>query len=111
MKSKVLKAWFLLFAGILCSFSFLWASAPDGYYQSAYGKSGFTLKSELSSIITKNHSVVSYDGLWEAFKSTDARSNGKVWDMYSNCEFTFGDDKCGNYSYECDCYNREHSFP
>ena len=111
MKSKVLKAWFLLFAGILCSFSFLWASAPDGYYQSAYGKSGFTLKSELSSIITKNHSVVSYDGLWEAFKSTDARSNGKVWDMYSNCEFTFGDDKCGNYSNECDCYNREHSFP
>ncbi|MDE5575392.1 MAG: endonuclease, partial [Bacteroidales bacterium] len=97
--------------GILFSFSLLRASAPDGYYQSAYGKSGFTLKSELASIISKNHSVVSYDGLWEAFKSTDARSNGKVWDMYSNCDFTFGDDKCGNYSNECDCYNREHSFP
>ena len=111
MKTKLFKAWLLLGVGILCSFSLLRASAPDGYYQSAYGKSGFTLKSELSSIITKNHSVVSYSGLWEAFKSTDARSDGKVWDMYSNCEFTFGDDQCGNYHDECDCYNREHSFP
>ena len=84
---------------------------PEGYYEAAYGKSGFALKSELSSIITKNHSVVSYNGLWDAFKSTDARSNGKVWDMYSDCDFTFGSDQCGNYTNECDCYNREHSFP
>jgi endonuclease I len=31
--------------------------------------------------------------------------------MYSNCEFTFVSDQCGNYSSECECYNREHSFP
>jgi len=45
-------------------------------------------------------------------------SNGYVWDMYSDVPggtpayyFTFGDDQCGNYSGEGDCYNREHSFP
>jgi endonuclease I len=31
--------------------------------------------------------------------------------MYSNCTFTLGTKQCGNYSLECDCYNREHSVP
>ena len=61
--------------------------------------------------IIDNHTAISYDGLWTAFQTTDDNAGGKVWDMYSNCTFTFGTNQCGNYTNECDCYNREHSFP
>ncbi len=83
---------------------------PAGYYDAASGKTGAELKTALYNII-KGHTVISYDGLWTAYQTTDVRSDGKVWDMYSNCVFTFGSDQCGNYSGECDCYNREHSMP
>ncbi len=108
MKIRILRGG-LLSIGMLFSFSFLSASEPDGYYQDAYGKSGFALKTALHDII-KGHTSLSYDGLWGAYKQTDAR-NGKVWDMYSDCNFSFGGDQCSNYKSECDCYNREHSFP
>jgi endonuclease I len=50
--------------------------------------------------------------LWTDFRSTDARPDGKVWDMYSGItNFTFGEDQAGSYSQEGDVYNREHSFP
>jgi len=83
---------------------------PAGYYNAATGLSGAALKTALFNII-KGHTVLSYDDLWTAFRYTDDRPNGKVWDMYSNCSFTFVTDQCGNYSNECDCYNREHSWP
>lgn len=89
---------------------FLFSGEPDGYYRDAYGKSGYDLKTALYQII-RNPDVNAYDGLWAAFRNTDADSDGMVWDMYSGCEFTFGSDQCGNYKNECDCYNREHSFP
>ena len=41
------------------------------------------VKTALYNII-KNHTVISYDGLWTAFQYTDKKSNGKVWDMYSD---------------------------
>lgn len=95
----------------------IFAQIPDGYYATAEGKTGAELKTALYNII-KNHTVISYDGLWTAFQYTDKKSNGKVWDMYSDkpgqtppYEFTFVTDQCGNYSSEGDCYNREHSFP
>lgn len=31
--------------------------------------------------------------------------------MYGGCSFTYSSDQCGNYTNECDCYNREHSIP
>lgn len=95
--------------GFFLPFS-LFAEEPDGYYQSAYGKSGYALKTALYQII-KSPDVNSYDGLWDAFRNTDADAEGKVWDMYADCNFSFGSDQCGNYKNECDCYNREHSFP
>jgi endonuclease I len=65
-----------------------------------------------------DHDHVSYDGLWDAFWHTDRRSDGKVWDIYSDIpggsapySYTFDDDQCGQYGEEGDCYNREHSFP
>lgn len=87
------------------------AQIPSGYYDQAQGKTGASLKTELYTII-KDHSVQSYTpGVWNAFYTTDIKSNGKVWDMYSNFDWTFGNNQCGTYSGEGSCYNREHSFP
>ena len=88
----------------------LQATPPEGYYEDAVGKSGSALQAELAKIIS--HSDPGYDSLWDIYKTTDRRSDGKVWDMYSNTsDFTFGSDQCGNYGGEGDCYNREHSIP
>lgn len=93
------------------------AQPPAGYYLSAEGKTGVELKQALHNII-KGHTVVTYADLWIHFVTTDSRSDGKVWDMYSDVPggtppyvYTFGTNQCGNYSSEGDCYNREHSFP
>lgn len=95
----------------------IFAQIPNGYYDGAAGLSGAPLKTALYNII-KDHNSQSYASLWIHFESTDAKPNGKVWDMYSDIpggnppyEYNFGDDQCGNYSGEGDCYNREHSFP
>ena len=93
---------------------------PNGsgeYYKSADGKKGAALKTALCGIIYNRTERGSADDvykmLWKDFKTTDVRSDGKVWDMYSNItNFTFGTDQdSGNHSYEGKAYNREHSFP
>lgn len=86
------------------------AEAPAGYYSACVGKNGASLLSTLREVVGP-HSVVSYDGLWDLYSTSDTRSNGKIWDMYSTKEFTFKNDQCGTYSSVGDCYNREHSFP
>ncbi|HBY53260.1 MAG TPA: hypothetical protein DEH15_12565 [Marinilabiliales bacterium] len=86
------------------------SSIPTGYYTNASGLCGEDLKTALYNII-KGHTSVTYTTLWTSFKTTDDRSDGKVWDMYSNISYTFTTDQCGTYSGEGDCYNREHSFP
>lgn len=88
------------------------AQPPANYYSTATGKMGAELKTALYNII-KGHTVISYDGLYNIFKTSDSKQDGSVWDMYSNCtySYTIAADKCGNYSVECDCFNREHSFP
>lgn len=89
----------------------LWAQAPSGYYTAASGKKGASLKTALYSIIS-SHTNVGYDGLYAVYKKSDVRSDGKIWDMYSNTtSFDPDKDKGGNYSGEGDCYNREHSVP
>ena len=90
------------------------ADAPNGsgtYYQAANGKKAAQLKSALRDIVQTTVER-DYGDLWTDFKTTDKRSDGKVWDMYSNItNFTFGTDQAGNYHDEGDVYNREHSFP
>ena len=87
------------------------SNTSQSYYANADGKSGSALKTAMSGIILP-HTQRSYDNLWTDFQSTDVRSDGKVWDMYSNItNFTFGTDQAGSYSKEGDKYNREHSFP
>ena len=91
------------------------AVAPNDfgtYYQNANGKKGSALKTALCDIIY-NRTEKSYDYLWTAFRTTDKRSDGNVWDMYSDMtNYVFGSSAQGaNYSKEGDSYNREHSFP
>ena len=81
------------------------------YYANADGKQGAALKTAMCVIILP-HTQRTYDNLWTDFQTTDVRSDGKVWDMYSNStNFTFVTDQAGQYSKEGDKYNREHSFP
>jgi len=113
---KPMKKTFFLFVSL--SFALLVsAQAPSNYYNSANGLSGNALKVALHNII-KNHSVVSYSNVSNAFWSTDNKGNGVVWDMYSDrpgstppYTFYLGQDQCGTYDAEGDCYNREHSWP
>jgi len=90
---------------------YVFAQIPNGYYNAADGKNTSVLRTSLQTIIANGHSVVTYDGLWTAYNTTDVNSSGKIWDMYSNCTFNPGSSHCGNYTYECDCVNREHTSP
>jgi endonuclease I len=107
----------LLFALALLWPWLLMSQPPVNYYKTAENLSGVQLQEALHHIV-KNHKVLSYSALWNAFYSTDATANNKVWDMYSDVPggtapyvYTFGSNQCGNYSKEGDCYNREHTFP
>ena len=87
---------------------------PNGYYNNASGKTGDELKAALHDIID-NHTTITYDAIWNAFKSTDTKGNNVVWDMYSDgANYTYyydNNQQCGSYDSEGDCYNREHSWP
>ncbi|HRQ83590.1 MAG TPA: endonuclease [Flavobacteriales bacterium] len=93
------------------------AQPPAGYYDSAQGLTGQPLRMALHNIID-NHDALSYNALWNAFATTDAKPGNKVWDIYSDIPngtppyvYTLFSDQCGSYGAEGDCYNREHSFP
>ena len=51
-----------------------------------------------------------YDSVWLAFKYTDLREDGYIWEVYSTCEFEYEKDRTSNTSQtgECKGYNREH---
>ncbi len=108
----------LLFAGTFSASISLQAQIPSGYYDGATG-TGATLKTQLYNII-KNHTTISYEGLYNCYKTTDDVGDlgVYVWDIYSDIPgptpepylYTFNK-TCGTYNSEGDCYNREHSFP
>ena len=91
------------------------SAQPQGYYNGTEGLTGNALKSALHNII-KNDDHVSYNGMWSAFQQTDKRpGTNYVWDIYSDVpdstppyQFVLGNDQCGSYNGEGDCYNREH---
>lgn len=102
-----------IFTLFLLSFSlYLAAAVPAGYYNLAEGKTEAALKTQLC-VIAGPHTERTYADLWTDFQTTDKRADGKVWDMYSNCNFTFGtnQDSGSGGTVECQFYNREHSFP
>ncbi len=82
---------------------------PSGYYDPAEGKCGQELLLALHKII-RGHTKRTYDNLWTDYKTTDCDGT-KILDMYSDCNFVYNTNKCGNYSDVGDCYNREHSMP
>ena len=97
-----------------------WAQGPNDsgeYYKAADGKKGAALKTALCGVIYNREEggdlKTAYKALWTHFKTTDAKPNGKVWDMYSNkVEFEFGTNQdTGSGKEEGQYYNREHSFP
>ena len=106
---------------LLVLFSVSFAQAPTGYYSTATG-TGYTLKTQLYNII-KDHTVIDYAGLYVTYQTSDIdnffEKDGSVLDMYS--ENPAGTDpynysiaatqRCGNYTNEGDCYNREHIIP
>ena len=97
-----------------------WAQGPNDsgeYYKAADGKKGAELKTALCGVIYNREEGgdlnTAYKALWTHFRTTDARPNGTVWDMYSNkVEFEFGTNQdTGSGNQEGQYYNREHSFP
>jgi len=98
----------------------LYAQGPNDsgtYYAAADGKKGAELKTALCGVIYDRNEGgdlnTAYKALWTHFVSTDAKPNGKVWDMYSNkreMEFDTDQDK-GSGNQEGQYYNREHSMP
>ncbi|UCA59246.1 MULTISPECIES: endonuclease [Chryseobacterium] len=104
------------------AFANAFAQAPAGYYNAANGFTGAALKTALKGIIENGHVDHGYDGLWTAYNTTDIdtsyENDGTVLDIYSEnpigpdpYNYTPGLKKCGNYSNEGDCYNREHIVP
>jgi len=97
------------------------AQIPAGYYDSATG-TNYTLKTQLYNII-KGHTDNGYGGLYTIYQSSDVdhfyENDGTVLDMYSEnpsasdpYNYSTGStQRCGNYSTEGDCYNREHIIP
>lgn len=91
-----------------------WAAAPISYYNNANGKNTSALRTALESIISTGYVTKSYDYLYTIYATSDINpATGNIWDMYSNCTYDIINtlQRCGNYSVECDCYNREHSVP
>jgi endonuclease I len=109
MKNFVISAILML----VCSTSFAQGPNDSGtYYQAADGKKGAELKTALCGIITENHKSLSYDDLWGYFEITDLRTDGKIWDVYSditNYDVVYKGQS--SYPNEGSGYNKEHSFP
>ena len=82
------------------------------YYAKANNKQAAELKTAMHSIIA-THTNIGYDGLLDAYKTTDRRADGYLRDWYSNAtNFVIGGSaENRSYSKEGDCYNREHTVP
>ncbi len=98
------------------------AQIPANYYNTANGLSGYTLKSQLRTIISNGHINHGYNNLYNGYITTDTdnyyENDGTVLDIYSEnpngtdpYNYTHNNNKCGSYSNEGDCYNREHLMP
>lgn len=110
----------------LLSITFGFAQIPAGYYSTATG-SGYTLKTQLSTIISTGHTDQGYGALWTLYTQSAFRDNyyeidSSLLDMYSEnptpsptlndpYSFTSTSQQCGSYSGEGVCYNREHLVP
>lgn len=97
------------------------AQIPSNYYSTSTG-TGYTLKTQLYNII-KGHIDPGYAGLYTTYQTSDRdyyyENDATILDMYSEkpsgvdpYNYSAGTtQRCGTYSVEGDCYNREHIIP
>jgi len=87
----------------------------DEYYSNInWDQTGATLKTSLFNKIKISNAGWSYDGLWEAYKTTDVRPDGThFWDIYADStDYTLNDKRINaSYKKEGDSINREHVIP
>ncbi len=85
---------------------------PD-YYASIDGTSGKQLLDAIQQVAKIGYRTEDfrYDSVWLAYKYTDLRPNGYIWEIYSDCVFEYEKDRTSNTSQtgECKGYNREHA--
>ena len=83
------------------------------YYESIDGTSGKQLMDAIQLVAKRGYRTTDfrYDSVWLAFKYTDLRPDGYIWEIYSDCEFIYEKDRTSNTSQtgECKGYNREHA--
>lgn len=99
------KSWLVLCLLVLFSIG--------GNAQTARQRAGLEVMKTLHTYISTNYTQLGYDNLWPYFAQTDVRSNGEIWDIYSNIShFTYPTDQSSQVnSNEAVNYNREHSIP
>ena len=85
---------------------------PD-YYASIDGTSGKQLLDAIQQVAKIGYRTddFRYDSVWLAYKYTDLRPDGYIWEIYSDCVFEYEKDRTSNTSQtgECKGYNREHA--
>ena len=115
MKKISLLAISLFVLGQLCAFNCPVTPANDlpEYYQSIDGTSGKELLDAIQQVakLGYRNTDFRYDSVWLAFKYTDLRPDGLVWEIYSDCQFEYEKDRTSNTEQtgECKGYNREHA--
>ena len=89
-------------------------SVTEYYSNISWDLTGSSLKTALFNKIKITTAGWSYDGLYEAYKTTDARPDGiHLWDIYADSsDYTFNDKRINaSYKKEGDSLNREHIIP
>ena len=89
------------------------ADSLPAYYASIDGTSGKELLSAIQQVAKIGYRTEDfrYDSVWLAYKYTDLRPDGYIWEIYSDCVFEYEKDRTSNTSQtgECKGYNREHA--
>ena len=89
------------------------ADSLPAYYASIDGTSGKELLSAIQQVAKIGYRTTDfrYDSVWLAFQYTDIRTDGLIWEIYSDCNFEYEKDRTSNTSQtgECKGYNREHA--
>ncbi len=89
------------------------ADSLPAYYETIDGRSGTELLDAIQQVAKRGYRAddFRYDSVWLAYKYTDIRPDGYIWEIYSDCVFEYEKDRTSNTSQTGDCkgYNREHA--
>ena len=89
------------------------ANKLPAYYETIDGTSGKQLLGAIQKVAKIGYRTEDfrYDSVWLAYKYTDLRPDGYIWEIYSDCIFEYEKDRTSTTSQtgECKGYNREHA--